>query len=147
MSKQLTIGNVSKRTGLPAKTIRFYEDEGCIPPVARGENGYRVYSEGDVWRLQLVKQVRLLGLPLAEVKPLITQSMDTECLAFAGDLTAMLERQKAEIDRRIAELESLRGQVAVLEGHIAHCDCAPGQTVVDCFCCSLLIEEGGEGSD
>jgi DNA-binding transcriptional MerR regulator len=144
MSKQLTIGDVSKLTGLPAKTIRFYEDEGCIPPVARSDSGYRLYSQGDVWRLQLVRQVRMLGLPLAEIKPLITQSMDTECVAFASDLMSMFERQKLEIDRRIAELESLRNQIGILEGHVEHCDCAPGQTVSECFCCSLLVEEGGE---
>jgi DNA-binding transcriptional MerR regulator len=146
MSEQLTIGDVSKLTGLTAKTIRFYEDEGCIPPVARSGSGYRLYSKGDVWRLQLLRQARLLGLPLAEIKPLITQSMDTECLAFASDLMSMLDRQKEVIDRRIAELESLRDQIAVLEGHIDHCECAPGQAVGDCFCCSLLLEEGGETS-
>lgn len=144
MSKQLTIGDVSKRTGLPARTIRFYEDEGCIPPVARSDSGYRLYSEGDVWRLQLVRQVRMLGLPLLQIKRLINQSMDTECGAFATDLRTMLSRQKLEIDRRIAELESLREQVAVLETHVDHCECEPGQTVGDCFCCSLLLEEGGE---
>jgi DNA-binding transcriptional MerR regulator len=147
MSEQLTIGDVSKLTGLPKKTIRFYEDEGCIPPVARSGSGYRLYSRGDVWRLQLLRQARLLGLSLAEIKPLITQSMDTECLVFASDLMSMLERQKAAIDRRIAELESLREQIAVLEGHIEHCECAPGQTVGECFCCSLLLEEGGENHD
>ena len=70
--------------------------------------------------------------------------MDTECGVFAGDLTSMLGRQKLEIDRRIAELESLRDQIDVLEGHIEHCECDPGMTVADCFCCSLLDEEGGD---
>ena len=144
MAKQLNIGDVAKLTGLSAKTIRFYEDEGCIPPVARSESGYRVYSQGDVWRLRLVKQIRLLGLPLADVKPLVSQSIDTECSVFAGDLTSMIQRQKLEIERQIAELESLRDQINVLEGHIEHCECDPGQTVADCFCCSLLEEEGGD---
>lgn len=144
MSKQLTIGDVAKLTGLPAKTIRFYEDEGCIPPVARSEGGYRLYSEGDVWRLQLVRQARLLGLPLSEIKPLVAQSMDTECVAFAADLTAMLDRQRAAIDKRIAELESLREQITLIESHVAHCECDPGQTVNDCYCCALLQEKGGE---
>jgi MerR family copper efflux transcriptional regulator len=144
MSKQLNIGDVAKRTGLSAKTIRFYEDEGCIPPVARAESGYRVYSEGDVWRLTLVRQLRLLGLPLSETRDLVSQSLDTDCANFAGDLTSMLDRQKREIDRRIAELEALRSQIGVLEGHIDHCECDPGSTVGECYCCSLLFEEGGD---
>ena len=41
MAKQLTIGEVAKRTGLSTKTIRFYEEEGCIPAVGRNDAGYR----------------------------------------------------------------------------------------------------------
>lgn len=146
-NKQLTIGEVARRTGLSAKTIRFYEDEGCIPPIARGESGYRLYTEGDVWRLNLIRQLRLLGLPLAEARTLVTNSFDTECAVFANDLTALLERQKREIERQIAELEDLRSRIGVIEGHIDHCQCDPGATVGDCFCCSLLNEEGGDHSD
>ena len=83
MAKQLTIGEVAKRTGLSTKTIRFYEEEGCIPAVGRNDAGYRQYSEGDVWRLRLVKHIRLLGLPLTEVKSLVTESLNSECAVFA----------------------------------------------------------------
>lgn len=146
-TQQITIGEVSQITGLSTKTIRFYEDEGCIPPVARSDSGYRLYSRGDVWRLRLVKQIRMLGLPLAEIKPLVSQSMDRECTGFAGDLREMLERQRLEIDRRIAELEDLRLQIDDLRGHVDHCECEPEQTVADCYCCTLLQEEGGDSED
>jgi DNA-binding transcriptional MerR regulator len=143
MAKQLTIGEVAKRTGLSTKTIRFYEEEGCIPAVGRNDAGYRQYSEGDVWRLRLVKHVRLLGLPVAEVKSLMTESLNAECAVFASDLTGLLDAQKDAISRRIAELESLRDQIDVLRGHVEHCECDPGQTAAECYCCSLLEEEGG----
>lgn len=143
MAKQLTIGEVAKRTGLSTKTIRFYEEEGCIPAVGRNDAGYRLYSEGDVWRLRLVKHIRLLGLSLAEVKSLVNQSLDAECSVFASDLTGMLNSQKDAITRRISELESLRDQIDVLQGHVEHCECDPGQTAAECYCCSLLEEEGG----
>ena len=143
MAKQLTIGEVAKRTGLSTKTIRFYEEEGCIPAVGRSDAGYRLYSEGDVWRLRLVKHIRLLGLPLAEVKSLVTGSLNEECAVFAGDLTGVLNAQKDAISRRIAELEALRDQIDVLQGHVEHCECDPGQTAAECYCCSLLTEEGG----
>jgi DNA-binding transcriptional MerR regulator len=143
MAKQLTIGEVAKRTGLSTKAIRFYEEEGCIPAVGRNDAGYRQYSEGDVWRLRLVKHIRLLGLPLAEVRSLVTESLNEECSVFAGDLTQVLSAQKDAISRRISELESLRDQIDVLQGHVEHCECDPGQTAAECYCCSLLTEEGG----
>jgi DNA-binding transcriptional MerR regulator len=143
MAKQLTIGEVAKRTGLSTKTIRFYEEEGCIPAVGRNDAGYRLYSEGDVWRLRLVKHIRLLGLPIAEVKTLVTESLNSECAVFASDLTGLLDAQKDAISRRITELESLRDQIDVLQGHVEHCECDPGQTAAECYCCSLLEEEGG----
>jgi DNA-binding transcriptional MerR regulator len=144
MAKQLTIGEVARRTGLSAKTIRFYEEQGCIPRVGRSGSGYRLYSEGDVWRLRLVKQIRMLGLPLAEVRPLVIQSMDAECNVFASDLNALLVAQKESISRRIAELESLREEIDLLSAHVEHCECDPGQTLADCYCCSLIQVEGGE---
>jgi len=143
MAKQLTIGEVAKRTGLSTKTIRFYEEEGCIPAVGRNDAGYRQYSEGDVWRLRLVRHIRLLGLPLTEVKSLVTESLNEECAVFAADLTEVLNAQKDAISRRITELESLRDQIDVLQGHVEHCECDPGQTAAECYCCSLLEEEGG----
>ena len=106
MAKQLTIGEVAKRTGLSTKTIRFYEEEGCIPAVGRNDAGYRQYSEGDVWRLRLVRHIRLLGLPLTEVKSLVTESLNEECAVFASDLTEVLNTQKDAISRRISELEA-----------------------------------------
>lgn len=145
--QQHTIGEVSRMTGLSTKTIRFYEDEGCIPPVTRAESGYRMYSEGDIWRLRLVKQIRQIGVSLADIKPLVNQSVDRECSEFAGDLKTMLREQRLEIDRRLLELEDLRGQIAELEGHIGHCECAPGLMVAECYCCTLLEQEGGDTRD
>lgn len=146
MAKQLTIGEVAKRTGLSTKTIRFYEQEGCIPEARRSDSGYRLYSEGDVWRLRLVRQIRMLGLPLSQIGALLTESMDAQCDVFADDLLALLQRQKDEVSRRISELENLRDEIDVLTAHVEHCECEPGQTMQDCYCCSLLSEEGGDSN-
>lgn len=143
-TQHLTIGTVSRLTGLPARTIRFYEEEDLIPRATRSESGYRLYSRGDVWRLKLVRQVRALGVPLADIRPLISQSMERDCIDWAGDLRSMLARHREEIERRIVELNDLRGQITDLQSHVEHCECEPGQTVADCFCCTLLDEEGGE---
>lgn len=60
----LSIGQASRRTGIPVKTLRFYSDEGLVPPSARSPKGYRLYSELDLAKLDLVRTLRDAGLGL-----------------------------------------------------------------------------------
>ena len=60
-----TIGEAARMTGLAPRTIRFYEQEGLLPAVARSASGYRLYGPEDLRRLRLVSRSRILGLPLA----------------------------------------------------------------------------------
>ncbi|WP_169982159.1 MerR family transcriptional regulator [Microbispora sp. H10836] len=63
-----TIGRLSRRTGLPVRTIRYWSDVGALPPAGRSEGGYRLYDAGAVARLELVKTLRELGLGLDDVR-------------------------------------------------------------------------------
>ena len=146
MTDTLTIGEVSRCTGVPIKTIRFYEAEQVIPPPARTEAGYRLYTSADVRRLHLAWQARLLGLGLPEVKQLVQQALTSDCSAFAEQLLDSLANQRQVITRRLAELEALRGQLEVLEKHVRHCQTQvpPDQLVSECEFCPLIDEEGGE---
>src|SRR3972149_6587553 len=68
----LQIGQVAERTGLTQRTIRFYEEKGLLHPAPRMEGGFRLYSEGDVERLKLVKQLKaLLGFSLEEIREIV----------------------------------------------------------------------------
>src|SRR5256885_16716746 len=59
MKKQtLTIGELSRRTGVPVKTLRFWSDEGLLPPATRSRSGYRLYAEDATLRLDLVRRDR-----------------------------------------------------------------------------------------
>ncbi len=69
-----TIGELARRTGLPVKTIRFYSDEGLLPPTERTDAGYRLYDAAAMARLELVRTLRELGLGLADVSAALTQS-------------------------------------------------------------------------
>jgi DNA-binding transcriptional MerR regulator len=60
----MQIRELSQRTGLPAKTIRYYEEIGLLPPPKRLDNSYRDYSEVDVARTRLVAGARRLDLSL-----------------------------------------------------------------------------------
>lgn len=61
---KLSIGQVSKRTGIPVKTLRFWSDEGLVPPSGRTQSGYRLYSEADLVKIDLVRTLRDAGLGL-----------------------------------------------------------------------------------
>ncbi|MBB4687785.1 helix-turn-helix domain-containing protein [Amycolatopsis jiangsuensis] len=62
-----TIGELSRRTGLPVKTIRFYSDEGLCPPTRRSGSGYRLYDAHALARLELVRTLRELGVGLPDI--------------------------------------------------------------------------------
>lgn len=68
----MQIGEVAERTGLSLRTIRYYEEVGLITPSARTQGGFRLYTEPDVARLNLVKRMKPLGFSLDEMRDLLT---------------------------------------------------------------------------
>jgi MerR family copper efflux transcriptional regulator len=74
-----SIGEVAKITGLPAKTLRFYEEKGVIKGALREENGYRYYSEENLEEIKIIKSAKDLGLPLAEIKKLLIGCEGGDC--------------------------------------------------------------------
>ncbi|MGH2587230.1 MAG: MerR family transcriptional regulator [Dehalococcoidia bacterium] len=145
MSEHLTIGVVARRSGVPVRTIRFYEAEGLLPTPARTAAGYRLYTTTDVRRLRLVRRVRLLGLPLTEVKALVEQAFASECAANAHQLLDLVDLQRAELDRRIAELQALRTELDAIAEHVhrAAARAPAGLRVAACGCCPLIDEATG----
>lgn len=68
----LQIGEASERSGLTQRTLRYYEEKGLLDPPTRMEGGFRLYSDGDLERLERIKQLKeLLGFSLAEVKEML----------------------------------------------------------------------------
>ena len=61
------ISELSKQAGVPAKTIRYYEEIELIPPARRAENGYRIYNETDVERLRFIRRARALDFALDDI--------------------------------------------------------------------------------
>lgn len=74
-----TIGQVAKITGMPAKTLRFYEEQGVIKSADRQENGYRYFTDENLEEIRLIKYARGLGLPLSEIKRLTVGCEDGNC--------------------------------------------------------------------
>lgn len=101
-SNVLSIGELSRLSGLSAHTIRFYEAQGILQPVGRAANGHRRYHRNDVLWLEFVLRLKLTGMPLAEIKKYAD-------LRAEGDETllqrlAMLELHRERLVTRIDEL-------------------------------------------
>ncbi|MBO6716671.1 MAG: Cu(I)-responsive transcriptional regulator [Rhizobiaceae bacterium] len=111
----MNIGTASDRAGLPAKTIRYYEDIGLLAP-QRLDNGYRDYSTADVHRLRFLQRSRSLGFSVEECRQLLSLYGDSG--RESAEVKAIAETKLAEIERKIVELKGLHG---VLSHLVANC--------------------------
>ena len=68
---QFRIGEAAQQSGVSAANIRYYEKEGLLPPGARGDNSYRMYSSDDVHQLRFIRLCRAMDMSLQEVRTLL----------------------------------------------------------------------------
>ena len=118
MNDSTTIGEAARMTGLPPRTIRFYEQAGLLPAAARSSSGYRLYGPEDLRRLRLVSRARILGLPLAQVKRLADAAFEQSCGSFEARLGSIIEERLADIERTLAELHALRTELEHVRGNL-----------------------------
>lgn len=109
----LQIGQVAERTGLSLRTIRFYEEHGLVRPTTRTEGGFRLYSDDDVARLEVVKRMKPLGFTVEEMQELL--GLLDELAARPGD-AALVDRLRMFHEAATARVRALREQLAVAEG-------------------------------
>ncbi|HEX7308232.1 MerR family transcriptional regulator [Lentzea sp.] len=87
-SDLLTIGRLARRTGLSARTLRFWSNEGVITPAGRSASGYRLYDAASVLRVELIRTLRELGLGLDDVRGVLERG-DTVAEVAAAQVTAI----------------------------------------------------------
>ena len=119
-SQDVTIGEACERTGLSARTVRYYEEIGLLPGVRRRAGGRRVYGPDELERLRFIQRLKKLGVSLAEIKEL------SAIYAIAGSTRAVLERldvllgqRMGDLDARISELIELRDEMSKYRDHVA----------------------------
>lgn len=110
----LQIGQVAERTGLSLRTIRWYEQEGLVAPTARTDGGFRLYSDEDVARLEVIKRMKPLGFALEEMRELLALLVEID--AGTGDRAQLLDRLRMFHEAATARVTALREQLAVAEG-------------------------------
>ena len=112
MKTGMKIGALAGRSGLPVKTLRYYEDLGLLPAVGRSEGGYRLFGEESLRRLEFIRRLKSLGLTLDDI---------AECLAVhdagelpCGDIQRQLQRQIDLVEERLRELGLFRKELQSL---------------------------------
>ena len=132
-SNLFTIEQVSARTGLTKRTLRYYEEVGLLPPTGRTEGNYRRYNEEDIQRLERIKKLRdLLGFSLADIRELlnaedergqikVAYQHETEAAAKIDQLDRadeLIRSQLHLIEQKMEGLEQMRsGLLSKLEHH------------------------------
>lgn len=112
-NRLIRIGELSKRAGLSIRALRYYEEIGILQPTARTPAGYRLYDGSALTVLDMVKRMKLLGLPLAALGELQTIHRDQgRCAPVRQRFQAMLEQRIRRIDEQVAELLALRRDLA-----------------------------------
>jgi Cu(I)-responsive transcriptional regulator len=107
----MNIGEAERATGLPAKTIRYYEEIGLIRPL-RAANGYRRFRDSDAHKLRFLGRARSLGFSIEDCRALLALWEDRA--RASADVKALAARHLAEVDRKLTELSMLRDTLADL---------------------------------
>jgi len=112
----MNIKDVADRSGLPAKTIRYYEEIGLVRPL-RGANGYRAFRESDLHKLAFLGRARGLGFTIEECRKLLALYEDRE--RASSDVKALAERHLEDMERKIAELRAMQATLRDLVDNCA----------------------------
>jgi len=107
----MNIGDVSTRSGLPAKTIRYYEDIGLVKPL-RGENGYRTFREQELHKLTFLGRARALGFTIEDCRTLMALYDDDE--RSSADVKRVANEHLKHINDKIVALKSMSNTLSYL---------------------------------
>ena len=108
----MKISDLSQRVECPVQTIRYYEQQGLLPPPARSAGNYRIYTETHAARLRFIRHCRNLDMTLGEIRQLLKLSDSPE--EPCDEVNALLERHIAEVSQRIADLRALETHLTEL---------------------------------
>jgi DNA-binding transcriptional MerR regulator len=108
----MTIGALSRRTGVPVKTLREYEDLGLIYTLGRSAGNYRLFGDEALWCVGVVSTLRGLGLTLSEIVELITCYLERTDEPIGPRLAQALQAVRVRSEARIAELQALLRRIA-----------------------------------
>ncbi|HEV2820633.1 MAG TPA: MerR family transcriptional regulator [Solirubrobacteraceae bacterium] len=115
---------MAERVGLPARTVRYYDRIGLVSPQTRSEAGYRLYEPEDEGRLRFVRQAKVIGFSLDEIRELLAAAERGSCGELIPELERLLADKVRQVDARIADLQAFRGRLTAYQaGRGSNCGC------------------------
>lgn len=114
--EHMQIGEVAHRTGLSLRTIRYYEEMGLVVPSARTAGGFRLYTDSDVARLQVVKRMKPLDFSLEETRDLLVTLDALEGAGTDAEREELVDRLEMYHDAAKARVAAVRDQLALADG-------------------------------
>jgi DNA-binding transcriptional MerR regulator len=107
----MTVGELSRRSGTPARALRAWTDIGLVYSAGRSPAGYRLYDESALWCTRVITELRGLGLTIAEIRDLAAVYLGRPEEPVGPHLAALLRRARDRADARIASLQELRDRI------------------------------------
>ncbi|GHD94901.1 MerR family transcriptional regulator [Streptomyces naganishii] len=144
----LTIGDLARATGLTVRTIRYWSDEGALPPVARSPGGYRLYDAACVARLELIRTLRELGLGLDDVRTVLSGERTVAQVAEAHVAALDAQIRSLKVTRAVLSSVARRGssaQETTLMNRLARLSAAERKRIIDDFMAEVF--EGLDTAD
>jgi len=132
----LTIGQLAHRTGLAARTLRFWSNEGVVPPAGRTASGYRLYDAASVARVELVRTLRELGLGLDDVCRVLEGRATVAEVADAHVAALDAQIRSLKVSRAVLSTVSKRGSTAeetALMNRLARLSATERAQIIDDF--------------
>ena len=124
----MNIGQAAEASGVSAKMIRHYEEQGFMPKAGRTVAGYRIYRPNDVHALRFIRRARDLGFSLKEIKDLLGLWHNRR--RASADVKRLADKHVRELDQRIAEMQAMRRTLVDLTHH-CHGDQRPDCPILD----------------
>lgn len=124
----MLIGEVSERSGVPAKTLRYYEQAGLLPVASRTASGYRVFGDEVLERLVFIRSAQSVGLTLGEIRGIVAlrENGEVPC-EHVFDLLRSRANDIEETIRRLRVLEVELNRLLDRAGRLDPKDCGPGR--------------------
>jgi DNA-binding transcriptional MerR regulator len=135
------IGELAKNGGVTVQSVRFYERRGLLPSPPRKDSGYRIYSQGDLRRLQFIRQAKRLGFSLEEIRSVL--QMRAGGASPCKEVISIVERHLVETEQQIRHLVRFRKE---LSRTLAQWSRSKRRTVSGDAICALIertIDENG----
>ena len=107
----MTVGELARRTGMSPKAVREFEGLGLIYTAGRSEANYRLFDESAIWCVQVIGNLRSLGLTIKEIQQLAALYLDRPDEPIGPQLAALLDRAEERIEQRRRQLRQIQDRI------------------------------------